>query len=379
MRRVTVVLLGLFALACDGDSTGPVAVAPLSFAGGPPIKTQQCNVLPLAASFTLNDQLYVGNRTNIITGYTGLSTTGGAYLDGPPDTTIGGSTTQLSLVSKNYLAGMARDLTGRFYVAGANTNTVNVYAKPLLPQNNAAPIGALSAADGLSQPGGLAFDTLHNLLYVANTGNGTLTAHAVSGNVTFQPKGTLRGLSAPLGLALDAAGTRLYVANRGSNSIAFYDIGISVDGSNTPTFTLRTNVSLQDLTGPIGIALNPAGTKLYVANNGKVNGWYSVTIYDIVDGAPVSTPVHPVHHIGGDKTGLCNPASVAVDPAGSHLYVANRESSGGSIGIYNLDAPSGSLLDPPGEFNVQPAAFLLHKTLNQLGAPVGLIVGKANP
>jgi len=342
-----------------------------AIAAGPPIKTQQCSVAPLLpASFTLNDRLFVGNRSNIITGYTDLITSANGFMTGAPDMTLGGSNTLLSLVSRNYLVGMARDDSGRVYVAGPNTGTVNVYAAPTAGQNNLAPIGSLSAADGLSQPAGLAFHTWRNLLYVANAGNGTVTRYEVvaAGTVTFRNKITLSGLSAPRGLALNPDGTLLYVANRGSNSIALYGVGA------TPGFTaIPLAAPLLDLTGPIGIALNPAGTKLYVANNGKINGWYSVTIYDTdLAGRPMATAAH----IGGDKTGLCNPATVAVDPTGSHLYVANRESSGGSITVYNLNA-DGSLRVPagaPADFNVQPATMMLHDAVNQLGAPVGLIV-----
>jgi DNA-binding beta-propeller fold protein YncE len=254
------------------------ATAPAN-AGAPPIKTQQCSVSPLLpADFALNDRLYVANRSNIITGYTALLANPQGYLTGAPDMTLGGTNTQLSLVSKNYLAGMVRDGSRRLYVAGPNVNTVTVYAPPKTGQNNSPPIGSLSSGDGLSQPAGLALDA--------------------------------------------------------GNSV------------------------------------------LYVANNGRTANWYSVTIYDIgLDGRPAAA----AKHIGGDKTGLCNPASVAVDPTSHHLYVANRESSGGSITVYNLKA-DGSLQVPagaPADFNVQPATMMLHDTLNQLGAPVGLVVGTA--
>lgn len=302
------------------------ATAPAN-AGAPPIKTQQCSVSPLLpADFALNDRLYVANRSNIITGYTALLANGQGYLTGAPDVTLGGINTQLSLVSKNYLAGMVRDGSRRLYVAGPNVNTVTVYAPPKTGQNNSPPIGSLSSGDGLSQPAGLALDAGNSVLYVANTGNNTVTAYAVTAadtKVTFARKATLSGLSAPLGLTL-----------------------------------------------------NGNGTLLYVANNGRTANWYSVTIYDIgLDGRPAAA----AKHIGGDKTGLCNPASVAVDPTSHHLYVANRESSGGSITVYNLKA-DGSLQVPagaPADFNVQPATMMLHDTLNQLGAPVGLVVGTA--
>jgi len=52
--------------------------------------------------------------------------------------------------------------------------------------------------------------------------------------------------------------------------------------------------------------------------------------------------------------------------------VANRESSGGSITVYNLNI-DGSLVAST-DFNVQPAAMMLHGTVNQLGAPVGFVV-----
>jgi len=294
-----------------------------------------------------------------------------------PDTTIGGSNTLLSLVSKNYLAGMARDAGGRLYVAGPNTNTVTVYAPPLPGANNSEPIGKLTVADGLSQPGGLALDVAHGILYVANTGNGTVTMYAVTTVpvVGFQKKDTLSGLSAPLGLALNPSGSKLFIANRGKNTILVAGVSVTTDPSPTVTFSSPTVHALQDLTGPLGIALNPAGTRLYVAGNGKVNKSYSVTMYAIDQSTGL--PTTPAAHIGGDKTGICNPASVAVDPSGTHLYVANRESSGGSITVYNLNV-DGSLVAPT-DFNVQPAAMMLHDTVNQLGAPVGLVVATEPP
>ena len=340
--------------------------------GGPPIKDQQCSVLPLNAPFSISNRLFIANRSNEITGYLNISTNSDGFLIGAPDLTLTGTQTQLSFVSRNYLVGIVRDNAGRIYVAGPNTGTVTVYPPLTGVGNNFAPIGILNSNDGLSQPSGLALDKERGIIYVANTGNGTVTSYNViagSGStVTFQRRATLTGLSAPLGLAINSNGTRLYIANRGNNTIVVAAITDAI-----PFTVLTLPNQLQDLTGPIGIAVNPSGTKLYVANNGKINNWYSVTLYSInTDGIPSAT----ASHIGGDMTGLCNPASVAVDPGGALLYVASRESSGGSITVFKLDATTGSLLSQgtTTDFNLRPAAMMLHDAINRLGAPVGLIV-----
>ena len=101
------------------------------------------------------------------------------------------------------------------------------------------------------------------------------------------------------------------------------------------TVTFEREATLTGLSAPLGIALNPAETKLCAAGNGKVDGGYGVTIDDLdLTGRPAATAAH----LGGDETGLCNPATVGVDPSGLHLYVVNRGSPGGSIAVYNLNA-----------------------------------------
>jgi DNA-binding beta-propeller fold protein YncE len=357
------------AAAVIGLGTSFAAVCSTARAGGPPIKTQQCSVVALPGNFTLSDQLYVANRSNVITGYLGTLQYSGGFVTAPPNKTLGGGNTQLALVSRNYLVGMARDGDQHLFVAGSNANTVNVYETLVPGAPNVPPIASLTSADGLSQPAGLAYDAGNNLLYVANAGSNSIAVYKVALGTPqpFSRVATLTGLSAPLGLALNSGGTLLNVANRGNNTIAL----IVIDAPNRRFSLMSPPFALQDLTGPVGIALHPNGNKLYVANNGKTAGWYSVTIYNV---NPVTGRVATAAaHIGGNLTGLCNPSAVAVEPTHSYLYVANRESSGGSITFYKLKADGA--LDAPTDFNVQPAAMLLHDSTNQLGAPVGLFVG----
>jgi 6-phosphogluconolactonase (cycloisomerase 2 family) len=348
-----------------------------------------CKVTPLPSGFSPPtaplDQFYVANRSNVVTHYdynpTALAShvSSGYITNLAPDASIAGTNTMLALTSKNYLVGMATDDYGNLYVAEPNLNTVHVYAKPPCPSNSCLPSATPYnetpiVLRGLSQPAGLAFDRNSDLLYVANRGNNTVTAYQVNFSaggipalVSSPTRTFASGLSAPLGLAL--RGDFLYVANKGSNTIAVYRLSVT---SGTPIF----NKTLPYLTGPLGIAMNQAGTRLYVADNGGgVTTGASASIYKIdpTSGTP-SLLAGDAQLLAGTNTGVCNPPAVAIDSSEKYLYVANRESFGGSITVYGLDQDgsllTGSLNDPP---NVKPAAIMSHDTANRLGAAVGIV------
>jgi DNA-binding beta-propeller fold protein YncE len=340
-----------------------------------------CSVKPLTTDFSPPlvpaDQFYVANRSNVITHYdfsAGAAShiTSGRIVNLAPDASIAGTSTKLALVSKNNHVGMATDGHGNLYVAQPNLNTLHVYAKPPCVNGicanpyDEAPI----VLSGLNRPAGVAFDRNSNVLYVANRGNNTVTVYQVSigstGVPTFPPKPTrtlTTGLSGPLGLAL--SGNYLYVANKGSNTIAVYTLS-----SDTPHF----NDTLPYLTGPLGITLNTAGTRLYVADNGGgVTTGASVSVYQVdANGAPLAAGAQ---FLAGTNTGICNPPALAVDPSDRYLYVANRESSGGSITVYGLDA-LGSLATASASsnpLNLPPAAIMSHDAVNKLGAAIGIV------
>ena len=64
----------------------------------------------------------------------------------------------------------------------------------------------------------------------------------------------------PRGVALNPAGTRAYVANNVSDNVS-----VIATASNTVLAT----VALSALAFPLGIAVNPDGTRVYVVNNGS--------------------------------------------------------------------------------------------------------------
>jgi YVTN family beta-propeller protein len=113
----------------------------------------------------------------------------------------------------------------------------------------------------------------------------------------------------PVGVAVNPAGTKVYVANSASNTVSVINTT-----SNTVTATVPVG------SAPIGIAVvvNPAGTNAYVAN------YYSNTV-SVIDTA--SNAVTATVDVG------VNPVGVAVNPAGTKVYVANSASN--TISVIN--------------------------------------------
>lgn len=244
--------------------------------------------------------------------------------------------------------------------------------------------GSLSAINGspfAAEPGATAIviDPSHSFAYVANAAptndidrfsidlNGSLVP--VSGN---QAVGTN-----PVALAMDTGGKFLFVANRGSNTLSVFSVGSNaaltevvvppcttqcfpvndpvaiavapasnfvyvldqVDGLiltfhlDSNTGILTSDIALPPLavgSTPSSIAMNPAGTFLYVSNQGSNN----------VSGFKVGT--------GGDLTAMAGPfatgtgpVSSAVDPSGQFLYVVDHGSN--QISGYRITAGSGDL------------------------------------
>jgi hypothetical protein len=157
-------------------------------------------------------------------------------------------------------------------------------------------------------------------LYVANSGNNSITIYAAgaSGNVapTATIAGSNTGLNNPVGIALDASG-RLYVAQ--GSAIVVFAAGAS--GNVAPIATITG--SNTGLSNGFFLAIDASGN-LYVANHkSRFAGTSSVTIY----GAGANGNVAPTATIAGSNTGLVSPYGIASDASGQ-LYVTNSVSSG---------------------------------------------------
>ncbi len=139
--------------------------------------------------------------------------------------------------------------------------------------------------------------------YVTNAGSNTVSViDAATNTVTA----TVNVGSNPEGVAVNPDGTKVYVANFGN-----LNNNISVIDTATNTVIASINVGID----PLGIAVNPAGTKVYVANVWSNN----VSVIDTSTNTVTSIDV-------GN-----NPEGVAVSPDGTKAYVTNAGSNTVSV------------------------------------------------
>jgi 6-phosphogluconolactonase (cycloisomerase 2 family) len=148
----------------------------------------------------------------------------------------------------------------------------------------------------------------------------------------------------PKSLAVDPTGRFAYVANEGCpdafyGSVSMYTIN-PTDGTLTAT---GPSVTTGDF-GADSVAVDPSGKFVYVANWGEGNTAGSVSMYTLspTDGTLTSTgtiiaPCAP-------SPGSCAPWSLAIHPSGKFVYVANE---GGftptSVSMYAIDTGTGAL------------------------------------
>ena len=157
---------------------------------------------------------------------------------------------------------------------------------------------ASSTASGLSAPRGVAYDPNSDRLFVASSGNHRVTVFDVSTitngepatNIIGQPSFattaaaiTQVGLSTPTGIAYDEVHDRLFVANLTAHRITVYDTSAITDGMNAshvfgqPDFTTGTfNNSQQGINAATALAFDTAAQRLYAGQLGN----HRVSVFD---------------------------------------------------------------------------------------------------
>jgi 6-phosphogluconolactonase (cycloisomerase 2 family) len=213
----------------------------------------------------------------------------------------------------------------------------------VLNQLSGSPITAVGAESLAMHPSG-------KYLYAANLGsnNNNISLYTISttGGLTEvtprQPAGT-----SPTLLVMDPSGNFLYAANSLSNDISVFSIG--TDGK------LTTVQQIGGATAPIGLsamnmALAPSGNFLYVTGQ-QAQGW--------IEAFPVSQGVlgTPTVTLTGN-----NPFGLAIDPAGSHLYTANKQDSSISTFAINADGSLTQVGTPLGATFIGPVSLLIDKS-----------------
>jgi streptogramin lyase len=175
------------------------------------------------------------------------------------------------------------------YVVGNLPDSVYAYdlGEPGFPQT-------LAITQGLSAPLGIALDD-RGTVYVANSGNGTVTEYAAG---QTSPSLTLTELATPVGVAVDRKGS-VFVSNRA----ALPGVAVYGRGQTVPSRYIIGNL----VTSPAQLAFDATGN-LYLADN--VGG---VSVLKRGSSAFASLQLQ----------GLSSPSGVAVDPRDGNVFVSD--------------------------------------------------------
>ncbi|MEV7471811.1 IPT/TIG domain-containing protein [Streptomyces kronopolitis] len=111
--------------------------------------------------------------------------------------------------------------------------------------------------------------------------------------------------STPYGIAVDPSGLRVYVANQGSNTLSVID-----------TLSDAVLATIPVGAAPTGVAVAPTGLEAYVTNR---------------DSNTLSVINTATNTVAANLSGLSAPFGVAVTRDGSHLYVANSSANTVSV------------------------------------------------
>jgi DNA-binding beta-propeller fold protein YncE len=209
------------------------------------------------------------------------------------------------------------------YVSNYYGGSIHIY--PRTTNGDIEPTRTIGT--GLSLPHDVAVDLLHRELFVPNNQPaGQIPAvnaydlDAGMPGVGDAPKRTISGpatlLARPAGLAVDSVHQELYVANDVDVNAPILVFPLSADGNVAPTRVLQG--PLTTLRGPMGLALDLVHNELLVVSY-KVDDEGSITTFP----RTAQGNVAPTRTIQGPLTGFNRPQALVLDLVHNELIVAN--------------------------------------------------------
>ena len=331
--------IGVFAI---NATTGAVSAAN-GTPGTPAIVPAATDVNPtgLAVDPT-GPYLYVANSgsSNLVTGPPKHISAGNdvaTYTIGAGGTLLAG--TPVGLANNDEPFSLAFDPAGPYLYVGNNDFNASGAIAAFNPTAGALGSQLLgSPYPAGNVPYGLAVDSTHAFVFVANVFDATVVVYPITGGTlptsppTADPAATLTG---PYAVAASPTGQYVYITDvlalpaTSPGTVT----GYSYNGSGVLTKVASYPVG----TGPEGIAIDPTGQFLYVSN--AHDGTVSAFTISSVDGSlsSVGSPYTST------TTGVpsTTPTALAVDPSGQFLYVANGDDA--SITTFTIAAGKGAL------------------------------------
>jgi len=252
----------------------------------------------------------------------------------------GGSLTavtgQTSSPTDNNPLRVAMTPDNRFLYATTQNGYIDAYS--------AGPGGILTPIavnPGVQPPGGASFLGLvatQNYLYLADKTNNRILVYSINsanGSLT-QVACALCQLNAgtqPTNLTIDSTGTYVYAALLGSNQVGVGTVNASTGAFSSFTYAYTgSSAGIAAGFNPQDLVISPNNGFLYVTD-GSLSG--NVYAFQISGGTTLSNPaVIP--------TGGILPIGIAMDPTGSYLFIANNLSNNVSAFCVAVTACGGS-------------------------------------
>jgi len=169
-----------------------------------------------------------------------------------------------------------------------------------------------------------------DVLYVTGSGQegqpGNIEVFTlVAGVATYT--GSVSAGNGPFGIAINPAGTFLYVANFDDNSISSFSVG-----SGGALTSLGSPIG-ETFNAPVALLVDNSGKYLYVANESSTN----LAAFAIDSGGGLTLITTSPFATGSE------PSFIASDPTGNFLFVSNQAVGKASIQSFSLDGSTGTL------------------------------------
>ena len=218
--------------------------------------------------------------------------------------------------------------------AGSSSgSTGQIYTYAVDANSGALRTAASPVPSGGSGPVAMATTSDYYNLYVANKGNNTVVHFAISDHGILVPKENITLAATPVSLAVNPAGTYLYVVSGTSSAtLTEYALSSGAIGSATATISLRVPGFTGDTIIPTGVTVLANGNAVYVtAYDKSAYNPGGTTTSDANPGwlfgfATASggalTPVTGSPYLAGVK-----PSALATDPVSRFVFVTDYASN----------------------------------------------------
>ena len=296
------------------------------------------------------------------------------------------NTTSNSYLYENWLGdtyGLAVDsVNNRLFVTSGENAMVMVYNTPITSNNPDPVAGEVgSAAWGYNaggctsalmnntgnndNPTDVAYDSVHNYLYVVDSANNRVLVFIVapgftsgkaatyvlgqSGFTTCTSGDTAAKMNTPEGLAYDSANSRLFVADAGNNRVLVFNTASLSSGMSATnvigqaSFTVKAAATSQTgLTTPNGVAYDATTYRLFVADAGNnrvlvykagpsVLPTYSASAAYVLGQSSFSTGTAATTQSGlsldAGSTSYPNVTALKYDPGSGRLFVPDQNNN----------------------------------------------------